>query len=82
MEGNTQVSYTICLNTMNDDNLTRHEKTIHNPLVTGTIEYHSTVDVPALKNEIVQSDNEKAVHKPSVTFSSDIKKMSGLYLYY
>ena len=26
MEGNKQVSYTICLNTMNDDNLRRHEK--------------------------------------------------------
>ena len=60
---------------MNNNNLTRHEKTIHKPLVTGTIEYHYTVDVPTLKNEIVQSDNEKAVHKPSVTFSSDIKKM-------
>ena len=53
MVGNTQVSYTICLNTMNNDNLTRHEKAIHNPLVTGTIEYHSTVDVPALKNDVI-----------------------------
>ena len=75
MEANTQVNYTICLNTLNDNNLTRHEKTIHKPLVTGTIEYHSTVDVHTFKNEIVQSDNEKAVHKPSVTFSSDIKQM-------
>ena len=75
MEGNTQVNYTICQNTLNNNNLTRHEKTIHNPLITGTIEYHSTADVANLKNEIVQSDNEKVVHKPSVTFSSDIKKM-------
>ena len=58
MVGNTQVSYRICLNTMNGDNLTRHEKAIHNPLVTGTIEYNSTVDVAASKNEIVLSANE------------------------
>ena len=75
MEGNTQVNYTICQNTLNNNNLTRHEKTINKPLITGTIEYHYTVDVPTLKNEIVQSDNEKAVNKPSFTFSSDIKKM-------
>ena len=31
---------------------------MHNQLVTGTIEYHSTLDVAALKKEIVQCDNE------------------------
>ena len=55
MLGNMQVSHTICLNF---DNLTRQEKAIHNPLVTGTIEYHSTLDVAALKNEIVMMGNE------------------------
>ena len=57
---------------MNDDNLTRHEKTIHNPLVKGTIEYHSTVDVPALKNEIVQSDNE---YQMKIELGREIKKI-------
>ena len=53
-----KVSYRICLNTINDDNLTRHEQAIHNPLVTRTIEYHSTQDDVALKNEIAHGENE------------------------
>ena len=128
MEGNKQVSYTICLNTMNDDNLRRHgkvkklykcqdcnystkrstdlrrhEKAIHKPLVkkmykcqycTFTtnwisslrihekrmhkrlfrekIEYHSKIDVAALKNEIVQSDNE---YKTKIELGREIKKI-------
>ena len=35
-----------------------HEKGMHKTLVTEKIEYHSKIDVAALKNEIVQSDNE------------------------
>ena len=31
-------------------NLRKHEKAMHNPLVTGSIEYHCTIDVAALKN--------------------------------
>ena len=58
MVGNMQVSYRICLNTINDDNLTIHEKAIHNPLVTRTIEYHSTQGDVDLKNEIAHGDNE------------------------
>ena len=128
MEGNNQVSYTICLNTMNDDNLRghgkvkklhkcqdctystkrsndlrRHEKAIHKPsvkkmykckdctfttnwisslrihekgmhkpLVAEKIEYRSKIDVAALKNEIVQSDNE---YKTKIEFGSEIKKI-------
>ena len=52
MVGAMQVSYRICLKTMNGDNLTRHEKAIHNPLVAGTIEYHSTHDDVALKMKL------------------------------
>ena len=78
MVGNTQVGYIICLNTLNEDNLTRHEKTIHNPLVTGTIEYHSKVDDVAFnrykcrdctystKRSIDLRRHEKDIHKPSV----------------
>ena len=104
MLGNMQVSYRICLKTMNGDNLTRHENPIHNPLVRGTIEYYSTVDVAneyqrklELAREIKQmykcrdcaystkwsSDlrrHEKAVHKPSVTSSSEIKCRDCTYL--
>ena len=72
MEANTQVNYTISLNTMIGDNLPRHEQAIHKPLVRGTIEYHSTVDVAALKNEIVLSANE---YQSKLEFASDIKQM-------
>ena len=39
-------------------NLRKHENATHKSLVTEQIEYHSTIDVAALKNEIVQCDNE------------------------
>ena len=57
MLGNMQVSHTICLKTIDGDNLTRHEKPIQNPSVKQTIQYHSTIDVAALKNEIVLGAN-------------------------
>ena len=103
MEGNTQVNYTICLNTLNNNNLTRHQNDIHKPsvknmykcqyctyssnrsfnlrkhqnaihktLVTEKIEYHSTIGVSVLKNEIVQSENE---YQTKIELLSEIKKM-------
>ena len=150
MEGNNKVSYKICLNTINDDNvrghgkvkklhkcqdctystkrsndLTRHEKAIHKPsfkkmykckdctfttnwisslrihekgmhkqLVAEKIEYRSKIDVAALKNEIVQGDNEyqnklelgreikKIVHELNVPIASlDKEKMDALQLF-
>ena len=39
-------------------NLRRQENAMHKPLVTGKKEYHSTVDVADLKNEIVWGANE------------------------
>ena len=75
-------------------NLRRHEKFEHNPLVTGTIEYHCTIDVAALKNEIVQGDNEyqnklelgreikKIVQELNVNIASlDKEKMDALQLF-
>ena len=53
-------------------NLRRHEKFKHNPLVTGTIEYHCTIDVAALKNEIVQGDNE---YQNKLELGREIKKI-------
>ena len=41
--------------TKRSNNLKRHEKAMHNPSFT---EYHCTIDVDALKNEIVQADKE------------------------
>ena len=75
-------------------NLRKHEKAMHNPLVTGTIEYHCTIDVAALKNEIVQGDNEyqnklelgrqikKIVQELNVPITSlDKEKMDALQLF-
>ena len=39
-------------------NLRRQDKGMHKTLVTEKIEYHSKIYVAALKNEIVQCDNE------------------------
>ena len=134
MHGNKHVSYTICLNSMNDDNLRRHEKVIHKPSVkkmykcqdcsystkrsndlrrhekaihkqsvkkmykcqdctysthwssnlrkhekgmhkpsvTEKIEYHFKIDVAALKNEIVQCDNE---YQTKIELGREIKKI-------
>ena len=113
MVGNMQVSYRICLNTMNGDNLTIHENAVHKPsvtfsseikkmykcwdcaystnwssdlrrheefvhkplsidVVTEKIEYHSTIDVAALKNEIVQCDNE---YQTKLELGREIKKI-------
>ena len=66
MSGNMQVTHTICLN---GNNLTRQENAIHNPLVTGT--NHSTLDVAALKNEIVMRGNE---YQRKLELASVIKK--------
>ena len=53
-------------------NLRRHEKGMHKTLVTEKIEYHSKIDVAALKNEIVQSDNE---YKTKIELGREIKKI-------
>ena len=53
-------------------NLRRHEKDIHKPFVTEKIEYHSTIDVAALKNEIVPSDNE---YQTKIELGREIKKI-------
>ena len=67
MEGNMQITHTICLN---GNNLTRQENAIHNPLVTGT--YHSTLDASTLKNEIVMMGNE---YQRKLESASEIKNM-------
>ena len=63
MVGNKLFTCRICLKTMRGDNLKRHMKRHENKpysidVVTEKIEYHSTVDVVALENEIVWSANE------------------------
>ena len=63
MGGDKQVTCTICLKTVRGDTLKRHMKQHEkNPysidLVTEKIEYHSSVDVVALENEIVRGSNE------------------------
>ena len=62
-----QVTHTICLN---GGNLSREENAFHNPLVTGT--NHSTLDVAALKNDIVLRGNE---YKRKLELANEIKKM-------
>ena len=63
MVGNKQVTCRICLKTMRGDHLKRHMKRHENKpysidVVKEKMEYHSTVDVVALENKIVQSANE------------------------
>ena len=62
-----QVTHTIFLN---GGNLTRQEMATHNPSITGT--YDSTLDVAALKNDIVMRGNE---YQGKLEWSSEIKKM-------
>ena len=44
--------------TKRSTDLRRHKKAMHKTLVTEKIKYHSTLDVAALKNKIVQSARE------------------------
>ena len=73
MEGNNPVSYTVCLNTMNDDNLRRHEKVIHKPSVKKM--YKCRDSTYSTKRSTDLRRHEKAVHKSLLTSPSEIKKI-------